>query len=167
VPADRFHVVQGGKDLFTPESPRSDHHPPSPRAEPLTGPIARRLGTAAVAAALAGLAVWLALRNLSVPTRDGWIFWVPGTLWLLTMSSLCWWSTLSGHHPASRTKIRASWRMGWIVGATGLAIGFLGPLVVNPRSNLGPLLGILLTGPLGFVAGAAGTALVRTAQKER
>jgi hypothetical protein len=122
---------------------------------------------AAVAAAFAGLAVWLALRNLSLPTRDGWIFWVPVTLWLLTMSVLCWWSTLSGHHPPSMERIRASWRMGWIVGATGLAIGFLGPLVVSPGSNLGPLLGILLTGPLGFVAGVVGTALVRTVQRDR
>ncbi len=32
--------------------------------------------------------------------------------------------------------------------------GFLGPLVLSPKASLGPLLGILLTGPLGFVLGA-------------
>lgn len=123
---------------------------------PLTGSVASRLGTASVGAALTGLAAWLALRNLSLPTRDGWIFWVPVTLWLLTMSVLCWWSTLLGHQAASRASIRASWRMGWIVGAVGLAIGFVGPLVISPKASLGPLLGILLTGPLGFVVGALG-----------
>jgi hypothetical protein len=39
------------------------------------------------------------------------------------------------------------------VGAIGLFAGFVGPLLLSD-SNLGPLLGILITGPLGFVAGA-------------
>jgi hypothetical protein len=33
-------------------------------------------------------------------------------------------------------------------------MGFLGPLVFAPQSNQGPLLGIFVTGPLGFIAGA-------------
>lgn len=127
-------------------------------------PRAINLGTASLGVALTGLAVWLALRNLRLPTRDGWIFWVPVTLWLLTMSVLCWWSALSGHQAASRASIRASWRAGWRVGAVGLAIGFVGPLVLSPKANLGPLLGILLTGPLGFVVGALGAGVVRAAQ---
>jgi hypothetical protein len=122
--------------------------------------LARRLGSAALGAALIGFAAWLTLRNLSLPTHDGWIFWVPVTLWLLTMSVLCWWSTLSGHQAASRDSIRASWRVGWRVGAVGLAIGFVGPLVISPNASLGPLLGILITGPLGFVAGALGAGVV-------
>jgi hypothetical protein len=120
---------------------------------PLTGSVGR-LATAALGAALVGLALWLALRNLRLPTHDGWIFWVPVTLWFLTMSGLCWWSVLRGDQPASRARIRASWRMGWIVGAAGLVLGFVGPLVISPKASLGPLLGILLTGPLGFVVGA-------------
>jgi hypothetical protein len=129
--------------------------------------IASRLTTASVGAVLTGLAAWIALRNLRLPTPDGWIFWVPVTLWLLTMGVLCWWSSLLGHHAASRAYIRASWRMGWIVGAVGLAIGFVGPLVISPKANLGPLLGILLTGPLGFVVGALGAGLVRATQESR
>jgi len=134
---------------------------------PLTGSVARRLGTAALGAALAGFAGWLALRNLRLSTREGWIFWVPATLWLLTMSVLCWWFTLSGDQAASRASIRASWRAGWIVGAVGLAIGFVGPLAISPKASLGPLLGILLTGPLGFVVGALGAGVVRVAQGSR
>lgn len=135
--------------------------------DPLTDSVASRLGTASVGAALTGLAAWIALRNLRLPTHDGWIFWVPVTLWLLTMSALCWWSTLLGNQAASRASIRASWRVGWIVGAVGLAIGFVGPLVFSPKASLGPLLGILLTGPLGFVVGALGAGVVRTVQGSR
>jgi hypothetical protein len=131
---------------------------------PPTGSAASRLGAAGVGAALIGLASWLALRNLSLPTRDGWIFWVPGCLWVLTMGVLCFWSTLSGQRPASRASIRASWRAGWIAGAVGLAIGFFGPLVIYPKANLGPLLGILISGPLGFVVGVVGAGVVRAAK---
>ena len=41
-----------------------------------------------------------------------------------------------------------------IIGAIAFAIGFLAPLVLYPESNLGPLLGIFITGPVGFLAGA-------------
>jgi hypothetical protein len=134
---------------------------------PGTGSVASRLGMACVGGALTGFAVWLTLRNLSLSTHDGWIFWVPITLWLLTMGVLCLWSVLLGDRPAGRASIQASWRVGWIVGGVGLAIGFVGPLVIYPKSNLGPLLGILLTGPLGFVVGALGAGLVRAAQGSR
>lgn len=116
---------------------------------------------ASVGAALAIVAAWLALRNLTLSTRDGWIFWVPMSLWLLTMSTLCWWSALSNDQAVTRANIRASWRSGRIVGAVGLVIGVVGPLVIYPKANLGPLLGILITGPLGFVVGVLGSGAVR------
>jgi hypothetical protein len=106
-------------------------------------------------ATLAVLGGWLAWINLSKSTWDGWIFWLPITSWLLTMSVLCWWSALTSEPAASRPRIQASWRFGWNVGAIGLFGGFVGPLLLSD-SNLGPLLGILITGPLGFVAGALG-----------
>ena len=111
---------------------------------------------------MAGLAVWIAMRNLSLPTHDGWIFWVPIVLWLLTMSLLCWSVVVKG--PAMRASARSSWLAGWIVGGIGLLLGFVAPLVVSPNANLGPLLGILLTGPLGFVIGAIGAGVVRAAK---
>jgi hypothetical protein len=118
-------------------------------------------------AALIGFAGWIALRNLRLPGRDGWMFWVPITLWLVTMGLLCWWAALGGHQPASRARIGASWRTGWWVGGAGLALGYLGPLVLTPKSNLGPLLGILLTGPLGFVLGALGRAVFHATPETR
>jgi hypothetical protein len=40
-----------------------------------------------------------------------------------------------------------------IAGGIGFAGGFFGPILLTPKSNLGPLLGILITGPLGFMLG--------------
>jgi hypothetical protein len=114
----------------------------------------RRVVWAGVGAALLGLAGWIALRNLSLPSSDGWIFWVPIASWLVTMGLLCWGSALAGQRGDSQARIHASWRTGWLVGGVGLALGFLGPLILTPKASLGPLLGILLTGPLGFVLGA-------------
>lgn len=45
--------------------------------------------------------------------------------------------------------------LGWTlgVGAVSFAAGFFGPIIFS-KSNLGPLLGIFVTGPVGFLAGA-------------
>jgi len=40
------------------------------------------------------------------------------------------------------------------VGAIGFCIGFFGPMLLNPGANQGPLLGIFIMGPAGFVLGA-------------
>jgi len=131
-------------------------------ADPPAGSVSGRLGAAVIGTALAGLAVWIAMRNLSLPTQDGWIFWVPIVLWLLTMSLLCWSVVANGQ--ARRASVRSSWLAGWTVGGIGLLLGFVAPLVVSPNANLGPLLGILLTAPLGFVVGAIGAGVVRAAK---
>ena len=51
-------------------------------------------------------------------------------------------------------------RSGCLLGTIGFAGGFFGPLIFTPEANQGPLLGIFITGPLGFIAGAIGGALV-------
>ena len=40
-----------------------------------------------------------------------------------------------------------------ILGATGFAAGFFGPIALNPEANQGPLVGIFLSGPGGAVIG--------------
>jgi hypothetical protein len=40
-----------------------------------------------------------------------------------------------------------------IVGGFGFLIGFVGPMIYAPDANQGPLLGIFVTGPLGFLLG--------------
>jgi hypothetical protein len=69
---------------------------------------------------------------------------------------LCWWFALRGHLPPSRRHIHTTIRGGWIIGAVGFVIGFIGPIVLTPQSNQGPLLGIFVTGPIGFIVGAIG-----------
>jgi hypothetical protein len=45
---------------------------------------------------------------------------------------------------------------GIIIGSIGFISGFLGPMIFSPSSNLGPLLGIFITGPIGFLIGLVG-----------
>lgn len=40
-----------------------------------------------------------------------------------------------------------------ILGVTGFAAGFIGPLVFVPEANQGPLVGIFISGPAGFMLG--------------
>jgi len=44
---------------------------------------------------------------------------------------------------------------GLFVGTISFLAGFIGPIVVAPDANQGPLLGILYTGPIGVLAGIA------------
>jgi hypothetical protein len=46
-----------------------------------------------------------------------------------------------------------------VIGAIGFSAGFFGPMIFTPGANQGPLLGIFITGPLGFLLGAAGGAI--------
>jgi hypothetical protein len=41
----------------------------------------------------------------------------------------------------------------FIVGGIAFAAGFFGPMIFAPDANQGPLLGLLITGPLGFLLG--------------
>ena len=43
-----------------------------------------------------------------------------------------------------------------MIGAIGFCIGFFGPIIFAPEANQGPLLGIFITGPLGFLLGGIG-----------
>lgn len=40
-----------------------------------------------------------------------------------------------------------------LLGAIGFAAGFVGPIILRPDANQGPLLGIFITGPGGFLIG--------------
>ena len=40
------------------------------------------------------------------------------------------------------------------LGALGFGLGFFGPMILDPSSGNGPMLGIFITGPAGLVLGA-------------
>jgi uncharacterized membrane protein YeaQ/YmgE (transglycosylase-associated protein family) len=42
---------------------------------------------------------------------------------------------------------------GILFGSIGFVAGFIGPMIFSPESNQGPLLGIFITGPVGFLVG--------------
>jgi len=44
-------------------------------------------------------------------------------------------------------------KWGAILGIVGFLGGFVGPVIFTPEANQGPLLGIFITGPLGFILG--------------
>jgi len=44
-------------------------------------------------------------------------------------------------------------KWGAILGVIGFLGGFVGPVIFTPEANQGPLLGIFITGPLGFILG--------------
>jgi hypothetical protein len=46
-----------------------------------------------------------------------------------------------------------------IAGFVGLIGGFFGPMLFAPSANQGPLLGIFITGPLGFLMGGVSGAI--------
>lgn len=54
-----------------------------------------------------------------------------------------------------RTVVDSAIGWGLLLGALGFALGFFGPLIFAPGANQGPLLGIFITGPGGFVLGLA------------
>ena len=70
-----------------------------------------------------------------------------------TIAAMLWWFALRGHDPISRHQMYTGCLGGLIVGGIGFAVGFVGPMLLKPGANQGPLLGILITGPGGFVVG--------------
>ena len=70
-----------------------------------------------------------------------------------TVAILCWWVALFYQREQSRRKMGLAFRGGVIIGGISFLAGFLGPIVLTPQANQGPLVGIFITGPIGFVVG--------------
>ncbi len=102
-------------------------------------------------AALAGLSFW---RIVVTSTNLGDLFlFVIFAVPLGTLAWLCGWYALWGHRPESRASIWIAWKAGFWVGLVVFLALFIGPMVLTPESNQGPLAGFLF-GPLGFAIGA-------------
>ena len=43
-----------------------------------------------------------------------------------------------------------------VTGGIGFCAGFFGPMIFTPEANQGPMLGLFISGPLGFIAGGIG-----------
>jgi len=49
---------------------------------------------------------------------------------------------------------------GIIIGSISFIFGFFGPMIFMAESNQGPLLGLFITGPIGFLAGLIGGSIL-------
>jgi hypothetical protein len=108
------------------------------------------------AGALALLALPSAFQDFYGLVRGGFdpLLAIFGACTILFMV-MCGWFALRGNLTSARARMKTVILGGVVVGAIGFAIGFLGPMIWAPGANQGPLLGIFITGPIGFVVGAA------------
>ena len=114
------------------------------------------------------LALRLVALLLVVPAAYYFVYWLPfsliplgGQRWIASVVSLLcaagagWyvWQRLGRVEPGLVTSVM----LGAIVlGAIGFCGGFFGPMIFAPEANQGPLLGLFITGPLGFLLGGLG-----------
>lgn len=56
----------------------------------------------------------------------------------------------------TKNMLQKTFFTGVIIGCITFGLGFFGPMIIAPEANQGPLLGILITGPLGFILGLIG-----------
>ena len=110
----------------------------------------RRFATAALGLA----AILLAVTSMVRAGSD--VFAVIIQALLLTGAAFLLWFAALGNQPSERTKLARTLQIGAVVGGIAFVAGFFGPLLFSPGSNQGPLLGIFITGPAGFVLGCIG-----------
>lgn len=108
------------------------------------------------------------------------VYWVGGAL--LTSLGLSYWIATLAAILAALAAGRYVWRRAGsfsgsfassvatgaiVIGAIGFVAGFFGPLVFVPEANQGPLLGIFLTGPAGFLLGAVAGGVYWLVQRQK
>lgn len=71
------------------------------------------------------------------------------------VSAFAWWRLRQGR-PGLLSAMAVG---GVVVGAVGFVLGFFGPILLAPDSPQGPLLGLFITGPAGFLLGLVAGAL--------
>ncbi len=107
-----------------------------------------------VAGLIAIVPVYLAILS-AVRTGHDLISTMIQAILLLIAFYLLWFAALS-HLPSERTMLARTLVIALIIGAIGLVGGYVGPLILMPGANQGPLFGIFITGPVGFVLGSIG-----------
>jgi hypothetical protein len=114
-----------------------------------------------------------------VPATYYFIFWLPCSLlplgeqrWIANIFSLTcavavgwfvWIKTKSINDGAISTMVFGA----VLLGSIGFSGGFFGPIIFTPSANQGPLLGIFITGPAGFVLGGIAGLIYWIAGKRR
>ena len=127
-------------------------------------PVVRALIVAIVSIATFYLAYWIPLALIPF---EGYGLVAPFVA-LLCAVVVGWyvWKSLGMGASAGTLPIVLLWAA--VVGGVGFVGGFFGPMVFAPGANQGPLLGIFITGPLGFLlGGAAGFIYAVTSRRKK
>lgn len=105
--------------------------------------------TIAVMPAVLCFSYWISLAALTYPEEE----WKPLAISTVLTIGVMWflWKNLK---LTGRGVVKSVALGAILVGSIGFSVGFFGPMVLAPGANQGPLLGILITGPLGIVIGA-------------
>jgi hypothetical protein len=103
-----------------------------------------------------------------LPATYLFIYWIPFSLlpfpdqrWIPALVALTaaigvgryLWKRLGAAGPTAASTVLSG---GFIVGGVAFCAGFFGPMIFAPGANQGPLLGLLITGPVGFLVGLVG-----------
>lgn len=105
---------------------------------------------------------WLPFALVPPPARE-WVASLVALLCAVLAGRFVWTrSARPGHSPLIAMAYGAL-----VVGGIGFCAGFFGPLLLAPEANQGPLLGLLITGPLGFLLGAIGGFVYWLRHRER
>ena len=98
---------------------------------------------------------WVPFSLILSDNADEWIPLVGSLVCALAVGRLVWRRTSAVHGGFIGHVVR--WA--FVVGGFGFVAGFFGPMILTPGANQGPLLGLFITGPLGFLLGAIGGAI--------
>ena len=94
------------------------------------------------------------IRNGFAPL--GFVFMAVSAL----IAAACLLFVFAGQRSRARHMLFCAAVGGASLGIFGFIGGFVGPIIFTPDANQGPLLGIFITGPLGFIVGFIGGLLV-------
>ena len=87
--------------------------------------------------------------------RLDWIALAIGAV-LLAIGLFALWFAVFVDNARERARMKGTLLIGVVIGLVCFLAGFVGPIIFMPESNQGPLLGIFITGPAGFVLGCLG-----------
>ncbi|MBV2132425.1 hypothetical protein KRX52_06360 [Pseudomonas sp. MAP12] len=96
---------------------------------------------------------WLPFDFVPLEQRE-WVASLVALLCAVLAGRFLWIRTVGG--AAARGLLAAMSSGALALGGIGFCAGFFGPLLLTPDANQGPLLGLFITGPLGFLLGGIG-----------
>lgn len=120
--------------------------------------LLRLLATFVALVASYFLAFWVGGALIYSLTPRGISYWISFAIAILVaviVARYVWMQTRAARSGLFRCLALGS----LLTGAIAFSAGFFGPMLLTPNANQGPLLGIFITGPLGFILGGIGGAV--------